>query len=177
MHDADREQLKNDLSKADKELLVEVVRQGEAFLESQRTCALAADQRALTLVSVLAAVVAILVGGSASLMAANIEITKYWFPVLFVIVICLTAMGLALRAARPSKFGYPGNDPALWVDDVRQNRSYEESLAGHAVLCSEDIEENDRIMVANNAMVSRALFILFVGLIASVSLALVMVFL
>ncbi len=165
MNELDKSRLTSALSLADKETLVEIVREAEKHLDAQLASALAADQRALTLASICGAVVAILVGALTSMFASeNVKFTIYWLPVFGIVFSFVVAMILSIRAVHPTDFHFSGNDPENWIADVKGGQTLIQSLAEQAILCSDSIKQNDEIMRANTKKVEAALEVLWYGL-------------
>src|SRR5690349_13717559 len=137
--DADeRKRIADVLASADDETIKEIIRESESFLSDQLKAALAADSRAMTFAGILAAITSFLIGNSASLIAAKVPVWPYIAPTFVIIFSLLVALAYAVRAARPTAFGYSGNDPKSWLDEVSANVPRIRALAGQAALYSSD---------------------------------------
>jgi hypothetical protein len=95
----------------------EAIREGEKLLDTQFTAATTADQRALTWAGFLiAAATAALGGGVALFNGQHPDLVLGYGSILFGIAM-LNAAWLAIQTVRPSKFGFPGNQPANWLPE------------------------------------------------------------
>jgi hypothetical protein len=159
----------------DSEMVREIASLGESFLKAQLQSGLASDSRALTLAAVLAAVSAAILGGGATLVAAKISV---WPHILSLAVFCgaaIVALLLAIYAARPTKFGYPGNNPKHWADDVVGGVSLKSALAEQASFYAKNIEINAGILRDNQRYIRRALWTTWIGLLSAIGLEIVIV--
>jgi hypothetical protein len=142
MKDEKRRELAKTLNGAQPEVLDEIMRQAESFLEEQLKAGLAADQRAMTVAVILAAILAAVVGGTASLIAVQ---TKFGWHFLAIgsLAVCLSiALVFAMKAARPTSFFYSGTNPIKWLPDIVDGRSLHASKAGQAAIYAQGIELN-----------------------------------
>ena len=107
----------------------QILAQGEIYLRAQLDTALASDQRATTMGSVVAAIASALLAGSIA----------YWDkagsnPVLLAgiatAIVLLISAGFCMWAARPVDFYYPGNQPAHWFPVRTENLV--EAIGGEA---------------------------------------------
>ena len=111
--------------------LDEIIRLAEARLAAQLTLGLAADQRAMTMTSVFAAIAAALIGLFAVLRSdATLDLTS--------LALLITgfgiATGLAAWSARPVDWEIPGNEPKAWLYDIRSGDNLHNgkaAMAGH----------------------------------------------
>lgn len=142
MTDDDRKQLAETLKTADPEVLKEIVREAESFLAAQLTAGLASDQRAINTAVCLAAILAAIVGGTATLISVGTSLGWHLLGIVWLAVCLIFALIHAVRAARPTTFSYSGNNPANWVPDIREKRSLQESLAGQAAIYAQGIRSN-----------------------------------
>jgi hypothetical protein len=95
----------------------EAIREGEKLLDTQFTAATAADQRALTWAGFLiAAATAALGGGVALFNGTQPDLVLGYGSIIFGIAM-LMASWTAIQTVRPSKFGFPGNQPAYWLPE------------------------------------------------------------
>ncbi|WP_038382728.1 hypothetical protein [Bradyrhizobium elkanii] len=142
MTDEERRKLAEAFKTADMETLKEIMREAESFLAAQLTAGLASDQRAINTAVYLAAILAAVVGGTATLISVHAPLGWHLLGVGW-LVACLTfALVHAARAARPTPFNYPGNNPAKWEPDVREQRPLRDSLAGQAAIYAQGIRSN-----------------------------------
>lgn len=102
-------------SDSNPEVVAHIFRQGEKYLDTQVQMALAADQRAMTVASIYAAIATAVMAGALT----------YWDKTGSVPILAaglaggismLIGAGMCLWAARPINFYYPGNEPANWYD-------------------------------------------------------------
>lgn len=95
----------------------EAIREGEKLLDTQFTAATTADQRALTWAGFLiAAATAALGGGVALFNNQHPDLVLGYGSIIFGIAM-LRAAWLAIETVRPSKFGFPGNQPSYWLPE------------------------------------------------------------
>lgn len=157
MTDEERRQLAQNLRKARPEVLDEIVGEAELFISEQLKAGLAADQRAVNTAVILAALLAAIVGGTATLVSVH-KVLPWHLGAVGVLVICLLfALVYALRAARPTSFSYCGNNPANWIPDIDQGRSLHESKAGQAAIYAQGIRLNIKCLDAAHSNLSLAL--------------------
>jgi hypothetical protein len=129
----------------------QIADQGEKFMQAQLQVALAADQRAMTVASVFAAIAAAAIAGSLT----------YWdktasAPILVAGlgggVWMLIGSGICMWAARTVDFYFPGNHPAQWYDGRREDLAA--MLGGEAENYQTRIEANAKRLVENGRMLS-----------------------
>lgn len=157
MSDLDTKKISDTLSKADDRTIREIIRQGEAFLAAQLQSGLASDLRAMTMAVILAAILSFLVGGTASLLAAKIDLGLHIITIIELIALIGVALGCAIRAAQPTKFDYAGSNPRFWVSDIEKCYGFERSMAGQAAQYAEGIKENAMVLQRGQIWLSRAL--------------------
>ncbi|MCB1472187.1 MAG: hypothetical protein H6878_10165 [Rhodobiaceae bacterium] len=144
--------LADDLENGHERTIVEIVRLGEKFLDSQLTSGIAADQRATTFASILTLATATLIGGYITIEArgyASIKIS------LFVSVVCIFFMIsiiLSIAASRSTKWGYAGNNPSKWRNDVKDNKTMKRALSEQLELYSQCIYMNNCILSTNSRL-------------------------
>ena len=151
------------LEGADEPTIREVVREAEFFLEAQLKAGLAADQRAMSLAGTSAAVTAVLIGGTISLLAAKVAVWPHVLAILPLVICLMNAIRHAFNAAKPVDFYYAGNNPRFWVADVQKKRSLISSLAGQASLYAKGILLNGKVLDENHRCVRSALNSIFMG--------------
>jgi hypothetical protein len=153
-----RQEIAEALAKArDLEMLVEVVRLGESFLSAQMQSAVASDTRAMTFATVLAAIVAGAVGALATLIASNIKLGLHVISLVMFCLFMIFALRAAVHAARPTRFSFPGNNPANWTEDVGPNEDIRRSLAEQASLYAIGIERNSKVLDESHRCINVAL--------------------
>lgn len=116
---------------ASSEQLDEIIRLAEARLAAQLTLGLAADQRAMTMTSVYAAIDAALIGLFAVLRGDSaVDLTS--------LALMITGFGIATAlaawSARPVDWDIPGNEPMSWLGDIEADISLHNGraeMAGH----------------------------------------------
>ena len=177
MDKQERQSIAKALSDADESTLREIIREAESYLAAQLQAALAADLRAMTLAAVLAAVLAFLAGATATIVAAEkLSLGAHVFSVLALCFGLLNSLFAAVHAARPSAFGYAGNDPEYWIVDVEEKRTLISSLAGQAALYSRDIKENAKVLEENHRCIKTALKWVVITIILGAGTELVILF-
>lgn len=146
------------LETAPDKTLVEIVRQAEKFLESQLQAGVAADQRAVTLASVVAALASALIAGFAfALVETSTKLLAFGTVLLPMIFFLIVAVGLAAYTCRPVDWCYPGNSPRFWRADIEGKMKFNESIAGQAKLYAKGISENNKILNQNARVMTYAL--------------------
>jgi hypothetical protein len=133
MHD-DLKDLDVVLASADKDTLVEVVRQAESFLTAQLQSGIAADQRAITFASVIAAVIAILLGGYVTAAYSDHGAGSLGWIVLPAGFGLLASACIAAFTSRPTDWCYAGSNPRHWRDDVVAKKAHNIAVAEQAQL-------------------------------------------
>ena len=126
----------------------QVLALGEAYLSAQLQAGLAADQRAVTVASILsAASLAFLGAGIAHYQAAKSA------PLLSAAVATAAVLMLAAAcgawAARPIAFWFPGNTPSNWYDVLRGD--IVQNIGGEAENYADRIAMNNQILSENQA--------------------------
>jgi hypothetical protein len=128
----------------------QIADQGEKFMTAQLQVAIAADQRAMTLASVFAAIATAAIAGALA----------YWdkvgsIPILLAGLIggvwMLIGSGVCMWAARTIDFYLPGNHPAQWYES--RFESLAEALGGEAENYQERIESNAERLGENGRLV------------------------
>lgn len=157
MNDDERKKLAQTLSAADDDTLQEIVREAELFLGAQLSAGLASDQRAMTLAAIIAAVLATLLGGTATVAAASIAVWPHVIVVVIVSISLIIALIFAVLAASPTTFSYAGNSPRLWSTDIGENRALKSSIAGQAALYAQGISQNSAVLSEAQKRVKLAL--------------------
>ncbi|KPF82725.1 hypothetical protein IP70_19895 [alpha proteobacterium AAP38] len=126
----------------------EILRQGEAYLAAQLQCAIAADQRAMTMATMYAAFATGLIGGGATLLLGNLSSPIGWGASAAGTVF-LAGCGLLTYAARPIDFHYAGAHPAAWFTEEDLRGDLVVAICESARLYQRRIERNDGIMDRN----------------------------
>lgn len=138
---------KNPYKSADGELLDEVIRQAEARLNAQLTCALGSDQRAINFASVLATL-------SVGLFAAGVSIADKQVPLaivaMIVSLIISGASGLIIWGSRPIRFHFIGNTPSSFISDINNNKSLNMVKSEVSLHYDDMINENHKLMKRNS---------------------------
>lgn len=150
------------------EVLDEVVREGEAMLAAQLTVATAADQRAMTFAGLLIAAATAATGGVIALMLGD---KPAWWVVLIgtlYAAAAIAAAGFAIWSAKPARFSFPGNEPALWHPDLWQvgasgPHSKKQARVEQAVNLQSQIKKNKVILARNARWMRRAVIVGFVA--------------
>ncbi len=134
---------------ADPDLVREVVREGEVFLQGQLTLATSADQRAAALGGVFtAAGTAVIAGVIAALSLQSVPQGIVWAGGVAA-ALFITAAGLCLATVLPVGWWLPGNEPESWYGDVEAERKLIEALGEEAEHYQEKIIENRAVLKAN----------------------------
>jgi hypothetical protein len=128
------------------EILDEINREAELFLQAQLAAALAADQRALVYASIVGAVLAILIGGLATVASSDMQLSKFLFCIVPMAICFIMSLVYALSACRPIGFASAGNNPRQWIEDIQSSQSLHDSKAEMAAFYGTAIEENRNAM-------------------------------
>jgi len=108
-------------------VLAEIIREGEARLDTQLQIANAADGRALSIAGFETTAATAALGAGIALAGGDHK--DLWLTILaliFSVVMVATAM-LAVSTVRPARFSVPGNNPKNWLPDQwlgRQSGDY-----------------------------------------------------
>jgi hypothetical protein len=170
MDDQERRKLAEELKKASPEVIDEIIREAESFLGEQLKAALAADARAMNFAVILAAIVAALVGGTASLLANKIDLWPHILSVIISVAFFAIALVFAVQAARPTTFCYVGSNPKHWLPDIRKGLSLQQSKAEQASFYSLNIWENSQCLTVCQRYLRLALSMATIGALALVLL-------
>lgn len=153
----------------DLNLVKELIRQAEEYLKAQLQSGIAADQRAMRFV---ASMIAVMAASSAAWIAwvSRGKDPASWTELLHVGVLSFEAMlllsvSLAIRAAQPSRFHYPGNDPAVWWHDPASldGANLCRTLCEIAENYHQMIDENDSRLRRSERWLKRAFYIAVVA--------------
>lgn len=152
-------------AKAPAKKLAEVNRLAEARLSAQLTLALAADQRAMTMASILAAIDAAIIG----LIAASED--KHGALIVLACGFALAA-GLAAWSASPIAWEIPGSEPSNWLEDIEEGDSLHNGQAAMADFYDKMISDNADQITSNANHITLAFVVMIFSLIVSGFLAL-----
>ena len=139
-------------STSDLELLREIEKAAEQRLEAQLTAGLAADQRALVFAGLLGVAAAALASGAVSILADAEQSVGVGIISLITSVGLLLGMGLAIFAARPAAWYFPGGTPKSWESDIASGKDQETRLQELVKDYDERIEFNEELMAANGKL-------------------------
>lgn len=135
-----------DWTGVDIEMARQIHSQGEAYLKAQLQAAIASDQRAVTMASILAAtslafLAATLAGWQATkdggLLASGVAVA----------ITLLLGAACGVWAAKPVSFWFPGNDPEHWFDCRKGDLV--KAIGGEAENVSARIRWNNDILTEN----------------------------
>lgn len=163
----DLQSLEKALESASEEMLNEIIREAEIFLDSQLRAGLASDQRAITFSSVVAAATAVLLGAFVTIAATNEAALSKVLPLVPVILFFMISMVCAFLVCRPTTFRYAGSNPRHWLDDITSKRKLKIALAGQAYLYAKGISENDCLLSRNASLMRYALISAALGVVFS----------
>lgn len=121
---------------------------GESYLKAQLQAAIAADQRAVTMTSILSATALAVVGASIAYFQVSKNVPTFAAAIATASVL-LFAAACGAWAARPMVFWFPGNTPANWYD-VRFG-DFITNVGGEAENYSDRISWNNEILAANQS--------------------------
>jgi hypothetical protein len=133
-----------DWSAAERELVEEILREAEIYLQAQQSFALSADQRSSVMASLFTATAVGIVVGLMTLVSS--EHAAGHIPIYLAgclsVALLVVAASLCIWSARPISFGIAGNEPQSWYHDVRNPRELKLLLGEQA--------ENDRRKITRN---------------------------
>ena len=150
------------LTGATREQLTEIIREGELYLGTQATMAVAADVRALAFAGFLAAAIVALIGGAVALGETSPALTVI---ASFCVAGLLSSFLFAVFAARPISFEYAGNSPSGWYEDIINGITFENSLIMQAINYAAMIDTNAAAMLKNSQRMTIAIWISSVTLV------------
>jgi hypothetical protein len=153
--------LSETLAKADPEMLKEILREAESYLGAQLTSALAANQRAMTFTTVISAAAAVIGGAAGSLLLSGTGRGALGMVCAAVACGFLFAVWMAMGAAAPSAFGFVGNIPSQWVDDIEGSVPLQVSLAQQCAHYDDNITKNIERMEIGNKKLMLAIKVVF----------------
>lgn|GEM_PF-1461671 len=130
-----------------KERYEEIIRLAELRLQAQLSTALSADQRALALTGILVTFSLANLGG---LITAYSD--KSWVlfvALLFLLAYFSLASFIAIKAAWPVEFIFPGNEPNEWNTKEDLSGPWSVALSEQCNIYDEAIAENNLVMASN----------------------------
>ena len=145
------------------ELSRTVLRQGELRLQAQLQVALASDQRAIVLVTLLATAAAAAIGFSAAWFDAAPTKAALGSGALAAGACFLAAAWVCGLAARPQKFGLVGAQPDKWWRDGVETRPLHECLRKESANYQGRIAYNRNVLKKNAETLRRGLRLAFVA--------------
>lgn len=146
---------------ADEATIAEVLREAESYLSAQLTAGIAADQRALSFISLLAASTAAIAAGGGALLigdGASIAVQVVAWTLFGTAAGLLVSMWYAIRSAMPAEFEFVGNTPYGWIADVRAKRPLKMSLAQQLAHYAGMIESNDLTLKSNARQMKKSVW-------------------
>lgn len=148
--------LSGQLKTAPADVVDEIMREAELHLNAQLTAAIAADQRAHSFASYLAAAGAVTIGAAYSLHTASTP--NHLLIVLAALagVALLSAAAFALHSARPIDFEFAGNQPQMWASDLAVGKSLHDARAEMCAAYDGMIASNRAAMERNSRWFERA---------------------
>lgn len=133
----------------DEEMARLILAQGETFLQAQFTSAIASDQRATTLASILVTISAAVFAGALAIWEDVPDNALYGMSAMAGLL--LIAAAFAAWAARPIDFWFPGSRPEQWYDGRKQGLAL--MIGGAAENVQIAIDENEAFMSGNQTAV------------------------
>jgi hypothetical protein len=134
----------------------QILAQGELYLGSQQTLAIAADQRATTAASILASAATAIAAAFIAFWDKDADKSALIGGIAAAALLMVAAI-MAAYAARPTDFDSPGNHPVNWFDNRKEN--IVTMIGGEAESVQRRIERNAAIMAANQRCVTRAFIV------------------
>lgn len=144
--------MKNDYSKAKPELLTEVIREGEAYLQAQVQLATSADQRASVMASVFAAAGTVIAAALIAATTGGGETTQL-IPIFvgggITAALFIVGASCCVAATLPVGFLLPGSQPKNWLRDITGEASLHDALSEQAANFQDKIDKNRKVLVRN----------------------------
>jgi hypothetical protein len=141
--------LEDDLTSADEPTLTEILRQSEAYLSAQLTAGIAADQRGMSLVSLLAAAVAVIAGGGATQLLGDETFPELGWVCIATAAGLLAAMLCGVKSVMPTGFWYAGSRAEDWQWDMQARLPSKTSLVQQLINYDQRIKENNQCLGDN----------------------------
>jgi len=141
-----------DWSRASKELVQEVVREAELYLQAQLSLALSADQRSSVMASLFTAGASAIAAGLMTLASSDhsgVNALAIYAGGITAIVLLVVAASFCIWSAWPTDFSVPGNIPASWYEDVEKPRDLPLLLGEQAEIYETQIADNNQKLHAN----------------------------
>lgn len=158
-------------------VLTEVVREAEQMVEAQFSAVFAADQRALSLAGVAITLAGALLGVLFAGKIPALPVPAWLFIAILAaaVVALIGAAILAVLAALPSKFHFPGNepenwDPRHWVLQPKAKHTLHAARVEQAIVLQAKIASNRRIATRQATLTRRAIHLGFGAVGGSVTL-------
>lgn len=140
--------------KVELELVKEILREGESYLQAQLSLALAADQRSSVVAGLFTAAAAAIIAGLITL--ASSEHPSHPLAIYaggtVSVTLLIAGASLCIWAARPVNFYVSGNEPKKWYKDVEAPRELRVLLGEQAQLYQEMIEDNNKALRRNSQL-------------------------
>jgi hypothetical protein len=155
-------------AKAPDDKLGEIIRLAEARLVAQLTLGIAADQRAMTFASFLAAVEGAIIAG---LVALKPDHVIHWSIIAMLVGFSIAAV-FALLAASPVAWDIPGGRPAAWLEDIEEGDTLHNGRAAMAGFYDEMIADNNTVLASNANLLRGSLVAVVITLLIAALLAL-----
>ncbi len=163
----------SDLNGATDKKLARIVSEAESHLAAQLQSGIAADQRAMSFVSLMAAATVVVAGGgAAAILTTPPQILLGWACLLIAIGF-LGSMFCAVRSALPTDFYFPGSLPEDWLDNVQAGTDYEDSLREQTANINDNINDNHDCLTLNGWWMKTAVWIAFGSLGVGGSIAII----
>lgn len=145
------DRMSNDYTKAKPDVLREIIREAEAYIDGQLSLATSADQRASVMASVFAAAGTVI---AAALMTVAAGTADAQFVPIFTgggvaAVLFVLGASFCVKATLPVGFALPGSQPESWLRDIKNRSPLAKSLAEQAANFQDKIEGNRKVLVSN----------------------------
>jgi hypothetical protein len=128
------------------DVVEEVVRDAQKYLEGQLSLATSADQRAAVMASIFAAAGTGLVAG----LAAGNPDRSLFYGGLLAAALFLIGSGLCALATLPADFYLPGSQPDSWEEELKEGTEPGAALRDQVVNSQTKINRNGALLIANS---------------------------
>lgn len=158
----------NELKELSAPVAAEVVREGELMLQSQFAASFAADQRALSFAAIAitgaAAIIGVVITGDPP--KVSIDYAALVGIALFMATAMIVSAVMAIDAALPSRFQFPGNEPdnwrpSQWVETNPEKRSLSQARLEQAMALQYAINTNRLIATRQAKRIRYAVWLTF----------------
>jgi hypothetical protein len=151
---------RSEFENASVEMLAEINREAEAYLAAQLTAGIAADQRAMSFIGLIAAsATALGTGAGVLLLGREPSAIEAFIGVVLLSMAAglLWSMRLAASSAKPSRWEYAGNSPENWRADIAACTDFHCAYAQQTEHYIQSIPTNKEVLDQNAKLMACAI--------------------